>query len=66
MSIIAAQDEDREQHKAELIEAIMRAGRHAHRQPYVIEQFAADRPTQWTKAHRYIDSLLDQYEATRG
>lgn len=63
MTLLAQQDAEREQHRAEVIEALAKANTHAKRQQYVIEKFQADRPTKWTTAHRYLDQLLTDLES---
>lgn len=64
MTIAAQQDEDaREQHRAEVIEALTKANTHAKRQQYVIEKFMDDQPTKWTTAHRYLNDLLTEWQS---
>lgn len=60
---LARQDQEREAARDEVVEALTKANKHAKGQPHVIELFAAERPTKWTTAHRYLNDLLDQYEA---
>lgn len=49
--------------KAELAEALSNLCQHAKRQPCVVETFAADPPTKWSRAHQRINAVLDDWQA---
>lgn len=49
--------------RAELTEMLGHLCAHAKRQQYVIETFADDVPTAWTKAHRQINAILDDLQS---
>ena len=46
----------------DLAEHLTNLAAFARRQPYVIEKFTDDRPTNWTKAHRRINEALDRWQ----
>lgn len=48
--------------RAEYAETLGHLCAHAKRQQHVIETFQGDVPTAWTKAHRRINAVLDDYE----
>lgn len=48
--------------RSELAEALSHLCDYAKRQPCVVETFAADPPTRWSRAHERINAVLDDYE----
>jgi ABC-type transporter lipoprotein component MlaA len=48
--------------RADLAETLAHLCAHAKRQMYLVERYEKDPPTAWTKAHRQINAVLDDYE----
>lgn len=51
--------------RAEIEESLGFLCQHAKRQQYIVERFANDQPTAWTKAHRQINALLTDWQAAQ-
>lgn len=51
--------------RAEIEEAIGFQCQHAKRQQRIVERFAGDEPSAWSKAHARIDAMLRDWEAAR-
>ncbi len=45
----------------ELAEAIDNLNRSAKRAQHIVEKFSDDEPTEWTRWHRRIDALLEDW-----